>query len=596
MKIIHLIAGMAVAFPFTTATFAQGPLVAPAMVTVMGEDTGSPDIDILYSYQIGRFEVGAREYLHFLNAVAASDPYGLYHPDMATNTMIGTPIKRSGEPGSYTYEYNHTNPSSDFFWNTSGDDYWSIFRYSRPVARPSDIPISYVGLYSAARFCNWLHNGATNGADTETGAYTLNGTTNGILPPRNTGAKYWLPSRKEWFKAAYYNRYSGEVNRYPMDGIYGDHTDGDWPGDGINNHAHANYRMGHMWGAVAYYNGSEMVYSNGYCALRPRGSYYDSLLMSKYIPHAPTRVYSKCINTYGTFDMGGNVAEWTEDGGLRGGSFLDSAIPMENSQNDYDHVWSDTYQPAPDSTTGFRVASLAGQHTFYVTNGYIDVDLPGEIIAPSGVYIYKPDHEVAIHVEDDRAFIDDSRVTVGIPAQDEASNIDDIGWWRPYSGNLASKGTSYPNYFHVPRTNYAAEFSSDYMHKDGLPASGRYEFYVSSVHGLSNNSYPLTNYWLTLKTVPAAAPSPVENTALGSNGFTMSWLNKHSYVKIQRRTSLTEGDWETIGSLNAISNRALNFGSYANETYFLRSWSQAWTNFTDPAPPPGRAFYRIKVD
>jgi len=220
MKIIHLIAGMAVAFPFTTATFAQGPLVAPAMVTVMGEDTGWPDIDILYSYQIGRFEVGAREYLHFLNAVAASDPYGLYDPKMATDTMIGTPIKRSGEPGSYTYEYNHNNPTYYLF----DPDFFSDTRFLAPVARPGDIPISYVGLYSAARFCNWLHNGATNGADTETGAYTLNGMTNGILPPRNPGAKYWLPNRKEWFKAAYYNRYSGEVNRYPMDGIYDGHT------------------------------------------------------------------------------------------------------------------------------------------------------------------------------------------------------------------------------------------------------------------------------------------------------------------------------------------------------------------------------------
>lgn len=581
MKIIHLIAGMAVAFPFTTATFAQGPLVAPAMVTVMGEDTGSPDIDILYSYQIGRFEVGAREYLHFLNAVAASDPYGLYHPDMATNTMIGTPIKRSGEPGSYTYEYNHTNRTYDFFYN--GGDYFLIFRFSQPVARPSDIPISYVGLYSAARFCNWLHNGATNGADTETGAYTLNGTTNGILPPRNTGAKYWLPSRKEWFKAAYYNRYSGEVNRYPMDGIYGDHTDGDWPGDGINNHAHANYRMGHMWGAVPYYNGSEMVYSNGYCALRPRGSYYDSLLMSKYIIHGSTRVWAKCINTYGTFDMGGNVAEWTEDGARRGGSFLDNEIAMENSQNDYDHEWSGG-QGWGNMSTGFRVASLAGQHTFHVTNGYIDVDLPGEIIAPSGVYIYKPDHEVAIrhdHHNPGHSFIDDDRLTAGIPAKDESYNIDDIGWWRPENGG-APKGP-----------NYSAEFSSDYMLKDGLPASGRYEFYVTSG---PTNSYPLTNYYLTLKTVPAAAPSPIESTALGSNGFTMSWLNKHGYVRIQRSTSLTEGDWETIGSLNAISNRALNVESYAHETYFLRSWSQAWTNFTDPAPPAGRAYYRIKVD
>jgi len=131
------------------------------------------------------------------------------------------------------------------------------------------------------------------------------------------------------------------------------------------------------------------------------------------------------------------------------------------------------------------------------------------------------------------------------------------------------------------------------MLKDGLPASGRYEFYVTT----KPNSYPptnytLNNYYLTLKTVPAAAPSPIESTALGSNGFTMSWLNKHSYVRIQRSTSLTEGDWETIGTLNAIS--PIYDGYYS--TYSLRSWSQAWTNFTDPAPPPGRAYYRIKVD
>ena len=98
MKIIHLIAGMAVAFPFTTATFAQGPLVAPAMVTVRGEDTGLPDIDVYYSYQIGRFEVTANEYVAFLNAVAASDPYGLYQPAMSTDANFGKLVRRFGEP------------------------------------------------------------------------------------------------------------------------------------------------------------------------------------------------------------------------------------------------------------------------------------------------------------------------------------------------------------------------------------------------------------------------------------------------------------------------------------------------------------------
>jgi hypothetical protein len=57
------------------------------------------------------------------------------------------------------------------------------------------------------RYCNWLHNGARAGADTETGAYRLLGN----LPPdtasirRNFGARYFLPNEDEWHKAAYYD-------------------------------------------------------------------------------------------------------------------------------------------------------------------------------------------------------------------------------------------------------------------------------------------------------------------------------------------------------------------------------------------------------
>ena len=36
-----------------------------------------------YVYNIGKFEVTAGQYTEFLNAVAATDTYGLYNPNMA---------------------------------------------------------------------------------------------------------------------------------------------------------------------------------------------------------------------------------------------------------------------------------------------------------------------------------------------------------------------------------------------------------------------------------------------------------------------------------------------------------------------------------
>ena len=51
---------------------------------------------------------------------------------------------------------------------------------------------------------NWLHNGKGSG-DTETGAYTLTNA-NDLTMVKNSGAKYWIPSEDEWYKAAYYKR------------------------------------------------------------------------------------------------------------------------------------------------------------------------------------------------------------------------------------------------------------------------------------------------------------------------------------------------------------------------------------------------------
>ncbi|MFZ9932630.1 MAG: hypothetical protein ACO3G9_05460, partial [Chthoniobacterales bacterium] len=420
---------------------------------------------------------------------------------------------------------------------------------------------------------------------------------------------YWLPSRKEWFKAAYYNPYTYELNQYPMDGVAGQHQEqynDERPG--IHNWVHANYRHLSQWGAIPAWYGDGFALGDpnwvgeggvnaAYCVLRPCGQYYDQIELYK------RRLGGlKALNTYGTFDMGGNVAEWTEDGGLRGGSAFDSEIAMDKDNNDADY--NGTASSATGNTTGFRVASLAGQHTFYVTNGYIDVDLPGEIIAPFGVYIYKPDHQVSGEYDADGFFgMLDNRMTCGVE-----TGVNQGSWpnpfyshipWVPWVGGWYPDGTTHTFWDRsygrlVTLSNYWSVFSKDFNDRDGLPASGRYSYSVDDqVDRYEWVSTPLNNYYITLKTVPAPAPSPIESAALGTNGFSMSWLNKHAHVTFQRRTSLTEGDWETIGGLDT----RFTAGDLEDVTpYRFKSWDQAPKTFTDPAPPAGRAYYRIKVD
>jgi hypothetical protein len=50
---------------------------------------------VAYSYQIGKYEVTAAQYTEFLNAVATTDTYSLYSPNMdATINSYGCNIKR----------------------------------------------------------------------------------------------------------------------------------------------------------------------------------------------------------------------------------------------------------------------------------------------------------------------------------------------------------------------------------------------------------------------------------------------------------------------------------------------------------------------
>ena len=255
---------------------------------------------VAYDFNIGKYEVTIGQYTSFLNAVAATDTYSLYNASMATDLNIAG-ITRAGSSGSFSYS----------------------------VIGSGSRPISYVSWFDAARFANWMNNGATNGASTETGAYTLNGATSGVNFTKNAGATWWIPSEDEWYKAAYYK--GGGTNAGYW--LYPTQSDSA-PGNNIGGAANqANY------------------YAGDY-AVTQSSTYSDTL---NYLTDAGA--FSNSASAYDTFDQGGNVWEWNDavigsSRGLRGGSWRSNVNGLRSSRrNDFD--------PTNESAiVGFRVASV----------------------------------------------------------------------------------------------------------------------------------------------------------------------------------------------------------------------------------------------
>jgi formylglycine-generating enzyme required for sulfatase activity len=71
----------------------------PADTEVMNDGTTGYG-SVPHTYRISKYEVTNAQYVEFLNAMAGTDTYGLYNPDMGV--LFGG-ITRSGSPGSYTY-------------------------------------------------------------------------------------------------------------------------------------------------------------------------------------------------------------------------------------------------------------------------------------------------------------------------------------------------------------------------------------------------------------------------------------------------------------------------------------------------------------
>ncbi len=164
---------------------------APGFVAI-GDPGNAPDVDyprvgafgaVAHAFEIGRHKVSNAEYVAFLNAAAKTDPHDLFHPRMR--------IRRAGYEGDYSY---------------------SAYPASARAA------VTYVSWHDALRYCNWVHGG-----DVESGAYAFAGQTR--VGVRESGARYFLPTEDEWYKAAYYDPKAKAYRLLPLRNMHALHGD-----------------------------------------------------------------------------------------------------------------------------------------------------------------------------------------------------------------------------------------------------------------------------------------------------------------------------------------------------------------------------------
>lgn len=103
-KTLVPVAGILICMVFIISAAATAATVE--MVTV-GDPGNAPDPStggrfgaVAYQYRIGKYEVTLGEYTAFLNAVAKSNPYGLFTPDLQSADLVGG-IARSGHQANY---------------------------------------------------------------------------------------------------------------------------------------------------------------------------------------------------------------------------------------------------------------------------------------------------------------------------------------------------------------------------------------------------------------------------------------------------------------------------------------------------------------
>ena len=231
------------------------------------DTTGNPNPagDVADSFQIMKYEYTNQQYTDFLNSV---DPSGT-NPNSVYNTNQG-----SNARGGISFTSGNASGSKYAIRTNMGDK-----------------PVNYVSWFDAARVSNWLMNGATGTSSTETGAYTLSGTS--TAPAVNSGATFYIPTEDQWYKAAYYK--GGSTNA----GYWDYATKSDTAPTAVTSGSTGIGSAGSTGNFANYDRAADWNSQNG---------------------NGTTVGTNGGASFYGAFDMSGNVREWNDLTGVAGSS------------------------------------------------------------------------------------------------------------------------------------------------------------------------------------------------------------------------------------------------------------------------------------
>ncbi|MEL6498326.1 MAG: SUMF1/EgtB/PvdO family nonheme iron enzyme [Planctomycetota bacterium] len=255
-----------------------------------------------YEYRIGRTEITTGQWLEFVNTMQASG--------QVSNPFFALP----------------------FWWGAEADPTYDgpgrQFRLRSDLANAEMTRVQSIDWYSAAYYCNWLHNGKPDTFDAiQTGAYDASTWGDDTADPRLPGAQYWIPSVDEWQKAAYY-----DPNKY-----------GDGDGEG---------------GWWYYPDGSDTPLVPG---LPGQGETTAGLFLDEELLHeVPIGSYPDVQSPWGLLDVSGSANEWTED--VFRANLPDFRVRLGTRAGDddidfFDAAWGYDFARPSNFLSGFRIAS-----------------------------------------------------------------------------------------------------------------------------------------------------------------------------------------------------------------------------------------------